>query len=368
MQIICGVGLVFSKETGVFLAAALFITYLGPWLNKSGSAEFRRFLCHTFIIQLVVVVVYLALFKILAPPMNYRYISYDFTLALILKNITYYLLSSPEVAVGLIFSCYWALHTALKLPKKSENNNTLLTFLSFLSFSLIIYFSGICLWRWPLDYYLLPAHLMCAFLIPLTVWVMLPNIKPICKPLISILLGCIALIWLIYFIYRVIVGITIFQFDAVKDNLAHSLSNPDYIGRRIVIPLTHPDNTEVGERLEYFINNLRSAGDAVNLYNFWEPPFLNRQNISRFDNSAGLPPSKDELRRVAKNPENFVIWKFGENEHAMLDIVAQVDGLSGPSTIIENKNNWQSSYLNDGDLIIAPIGVGARLKLTTCAR
>lgn len=333
VQIISGIGIVFSKETGVFLAAALCLTWSASLFNTSLSPVLNRIVLRTALIQLVIVVVYLGLFKLLSPPMSYRYVSYDVSVTLILDNITYYLRTSPELAIGLLFASYWCLTLVFPKLSRSDRSGVERLILSFLSLALFIYFSGICLWRWPLDYYLLPAHLLIALLIPLSFWVWSPAINKINKKLLRGLVAGAGVIWLIYFAYRIFFGISIFYFDAVKDDLAHFMSRISLIGKRVVLPFTHPQSAEVGERLKFFINSEHPLKNKIDLYNFWEPPFLNRQNLQRFDSSAAWVPNKDQLLDIAEKPEKFVIWSLGyKNE------------------------GWKNEYLKAGDVILVPVG------------
>jgi len=333
VQIISGIGIVFSKETGVFLAAALCLMWVSLSCSKSLNSELRRIVLRTALIQLAIVIIYVGLFKLLSPPMSYRYVSYDVSLTLILENITYYLRTSPELALGLVFASYWCLALVFPELSRSDRSGVERLMLSFLSLALFIYFFGICLWRWPLDYYLLPAHLLTAMLIPITLWAWSPVINKVNKKLLRVLVAGAGVVWLVYFAYRIFFGITIFYFDAVKDDLVHFMSSPSLIGKRVVLPFTHPQSFEVGERLKFFIDREHVLNNKIELYNFWEPPFLNRQNLHRFDNSAGMVPDKEQLDEIAKNPEKFVVWNFGYH-----------------------KEGWWSEYLKAGDVILVPVG------------
>lgn len=337
-QIISGIGIVFSKETGVFLAFALLLLCTSLFFNKSLNSSFGKVILRTALIQITIVIVYLILFRLLSPPMNYRYVSYDVSLTLIFENIVYYLRTSPELAVGLVCAGYWCLAFVFPKSYKFVNCKEDPLILPFLSFALFIYFSGICLWRWPLDYYLLPAHLLVALLIPLSLWVWAPFINKINRNILPMFVVFAGIVWVIYFVYRIFFGIAIFYFDAIKDDLAQFMSNRNLIEKRVVLPFTHPESAEVGERLEFFINAVRPLNNKIDLYNFWEPPFLNRHYLQRFDTSAGMIPNKGQLNELAKNPEKFVIWNLNN------------------INFFEKGSSWRNEYLETGDLILVPVG------------
>ena len=223
------------------------------------------------------------------------------------------------------------------------------------------------MWRWPLDYYLLPAHYMSALLVPLSLWVVFyEKGKRSYSGIKKILIGITLLIFLPYFGYRLSVGIAIFSFDALKDDLAQELAKSEYIGKRVILPLTHPNSAEVGERLEYFINKKRSTVEQVNLYNFWEPPSPAHKNLDRFNGSAGIPPSPKQLEILARNPERFIIWKFGEDKYVEIDQKSDFRDYSDlrkfkPDAVelyseVKYPTVWHFSFLRVGDLILVPSG------------
>ena len=163
-------------------------------------------------------------------------------------------------------------------------------------------------------------------------------------------------IWLVFVSFRVWIGFAIYAQDAVKDQLVQLLSASEWHSARLILPLGHPDNAEIGERLEFFINTQRPPSAEANLYNFWEIPFLNRDNLQRFAGGAGIAPGARQLIDVASRPENHVIWQFGSGANAEIEVMkrrasAQVDGIQW-----KPEDNWRANYLRTGDLILLPVG------------
>lgn len=175
IQFLLGMLIVFSKETGGYLAAASSVCILMFHWNK----PFRNNLCNPArgvvwpfaVAHVTAAILFITLFKVLSVHMTYRYVSYPITAKLVLQNTLYYMISSPELALALAFAVYWGLKTLIpKLPGAQDSLKPAENFLLvFFSLALLAYFAGIVLWRWALDYYLLPAHYMAALVLPLTI-------------------------------------------------------------------------------------------------------------------------------------------------------------------------------------------------------
>ncbi|MEJ3667467.1 hypothetical protein [Stutzerimonas stutzeri] len=351
LQFLLGVFLLFSKETGLFLAAALFATLCCATLFWPKDESFG-YLLKASLVQLLVVAMYFLLFKWLAPPMSYRYVSYTVSLELILNNAIYYFKSSPELLLGILSACYWVCRAAM--PRLPGPDGAFRIALTFLSFSLLAYVAGIIVWRWPLDYYLLPAHFIVAALLPMTGWWIGPLIfrNGMVK---KITLTAVALVWGGYFVFRLLVGGSVFVFDALKDELALYLSQPEFLHKRIVLPFDSPQSAEIGERLEFFIDAAREPADAVLIYNFWEPAFADKQNLARFSASAGVAPSQNMLTHLLGQPEyktGTSIWRLGDKEAFYF---------SGEL----NENAWSHDHLRVGDLLLVQTGSAWYSRLKT---
>lgn len=342
LQFLLGSLLLFSKETGLFLAAGLFATWCSAALFWPRD-EFRGYLLKASLVQLAVVVVYFSLFKWLAPPMSYRYVSYSVSLGLVINNAMYYFKSSPELFIGMLSACYWACGAVItRLPGP---NGAFRVALTFLSISLLAYVAGIFIWRWPLDYYLLPAHFIVAALLPMTGWWIGPFLFKSGKAKKAVI-AVLALAWGGYFIYRLVLGGSIYAFDALKDDLALYLSRPEYLQKRIVLPFDSPQSAEIGERLEFFIDAKRDPADAVSIYNFWEPIFVDKGNLDRFSTSAGISPSQRKLVSLLDEStylSETSVWRLGGKGTFYF---------SGEL----NEDTWVHDYLSVGDLIVVQTG------------
>lgn len=337
VQAILGVWLVFSKETGVYMAAALGGTWLASLLNPQWGRQVRILFRNTAVIHVGVVLVFVALFELLSSDMNYRYVSYQVTPTMVAKNVAYYVLSSPELALGLLAAVYWCVSIVWR--RLAVPSGGIHPVLVFLSISELSYFAGITLWRWPLDYYLLPAHYMAALLVPLTVWALIWPQAAAPRPAMRVASWLAVAAWCGFLGFRMFVGGAIYAQDALKDDLAAYLSSPEWFGKRMVVPFPHPDSTEVGERLEFFINRNRPEEHAVEMYNFWEPAFLNRENLERFNSGVGLAPERQQLAEAARHPERYVMWQFGTDKG---------------KGYFSKGARFNASYLQRGDLILVP--------------
>ena len=344
----------YSKETGTYLIAALGGTWIACLINPKWGLDVRALFRNVLVVNILVLITFIVLFKLLSANMSYRYVTYEITPLLLISNASYYLRTSPELGLSLFSAIYWCLRIFWKrLPGPVGSIQAIIVFVSIATLS---YFAGICLWRWPLDYYLLPAHYMGALLLPLTVWSLAT--QKVCKlVLVKLFVWILGFLWIGYFGLRIILGYAIYAQDAVKDDVANYLSQPEWFERRIVLPLSHPDNAEIGERLEFFINHARTDENPVNIFNFWETPVNARQNFERFKGSAGISPDISLLQDVARYPERFIIWQFGTSEHAYIELVKR-----HYEEKPEKEDNWfigmiwRPSYLNREDVLVVPTG------------
>jgi len=339
-QILLGIFLIFSKESGVFLVASLALAWITLSLafNFSEMKEFNNYLKGGFFAHLFVFIIFLVLYKALWNSGNdARYVSYQITLNLIVSNFIYYAKTSPELILSLVFSVYWISIAVVKRKIKNETN--LQYFCTLCSYCLCIYFCGILIWRWQLDYFLLPAHFFSSLIIVATGWLVLSKFQfQKYRVLYSILGVCLIGLWLSFFSTRIIGGFFIYQQDSLKDELAKYLTSLNWENRRFILTFNHPNSAEVGERIKYFSNLERRDMKKINLFNFWEYGDKTLENIDRFSGSVGLPPKKAQLIEVSKNRDEIVIWNFGSDEGRKLG------------------NIWTYDYLRSGDAVLIPWG------------
>ncbi|WP_028749543.1 hypothetical protein [Rhizobium mesoamericanum] len=348
-QFLIGTLIIFSKETGIFLTAAFGAVWLLTLVKKPFS-EFRYSTFWSFVPYLTSTLAFIVLFRFLSRAMDYRYVKYEVSFDLIKSNVRYYLETSPELALALVIAAlnlWWILFR----PTPEKERAAALT-KGLVSSAIFVYFAGITWWRWPLDYYLLPAHFLSAVLLGTAAAMAVRNRARI-APMFRMPLACLFIVvWLALFAYRITDGVAIYAFDSAKDKIATYLANPRFSGKRIILPLTHPNNAELGERLEFFINRSRGNIDAVDIYNFWEPPSNNLTNFARFADSAGLPPTRAQLEYAVHFRNRFVLWGFGpQGRDPYMEILNSFEEKK-PSF----DSMWRLSFLRKGDLILAPTG------------
>ena len=337
IQIFFGVCLVFSKENGVFFAISLALCWAIGSILHLWPSHIKRLFFRTALIQGAVFLIFIALFKLLMKG-DGRYVIYSIDWSFIQANLTYYLTSSPELLLGLVCALYW-FASLIYAPWRISRPNQF-AFMVFLSIALWVFFSGMILWRWPLDYYLLPAQWIAAILLPLTIWVWFGNKKSFSAWKMKAGGIIFIAIWLLFLGMRIVSGFFIYQQDALKDQLASTLSLPDWGSQRFVLTFDHPNSAEIGERIKFFSNRLRKPDEILNLYNFWEANPKRVLEFDRFKDSVGLPPSREQLVMAAQATNAPLIWKYG-------------DGLNQWA-----RSMWTGGNLQSGDIILFPYGEG----------
>jgi hypothetical protein len=195
------------------------------------------------------------------------------------------------------------------------------------------------LWRWPLDYYLLPAHWIASILLPVSVWFWLSKSYGIwityLKKFILILL---LVSWVVFITMRGVSGFLIFQQDALKDDLVATLVEQEWNNKRFILPFNHPNSAEVGERIKWFANRKNISTGELNLFNFWELDSEKIKNIDRFKDSVGLAPERGQLLLASQTDNPYLIWRFGKSF------------FNGKPTI------WGMDNLRPNDIILFPYG------------
>jgi hypothetical protein len=140
-----------------------------------------------------------------------------------------------------------------------------------------------------------------------------------------------------------IVGILIYQQDALKDDLAKVLAEPRWHQQHIILPFDNPNSAEIGVRINYFTNQLTENNSPLTMYYFWEPNEKSLFNITRFDNSFGIAPNRTQLVEIANHSHRdagaIPIWKF------------TTKASQDPSL------PWEYDYLKPGDYLLLPFGV-----------
>jgi len=306
-------------------------------LRATENSDLNQQLRYSFVIQFLIIASFFILFKSLWRESDEgRYLSYSITGDLVANNFIYYVKSSPELLIAIVFSLYKWITFAIRGDHADKTENNLLVLL--ICTCTLIYFLGILIWRWPLDYFILPAHFFSAIVIPVLGNEFYKAIKSNVRKGVLIFFGIFIISGLIILVgIRLPVGFLIYQQDELKDQLALRLSESRWVDKKFILPFNHPNSAEIGERIKYFSNLKRSDEQKLTLFNFWEHDKAVIRDISRFDTSVGVPPVRGQLEEVAAG-NNFVIWKYG------------VGDKNWP------KSMWSYDELNEGDLLLIPYG------------
>jgi hypothetical protein len=310
--------------------------------NKLVDVQSKKLFLHCLLVQVTIVIIFYASYHLLwQEPDTGRYLNYKITPELFKANFIFYLKSSPEAIAGLLISALLFIRYALNFQTRVVTRPDQILLL--IASCLVVYFLGILIWRWPLDYFLMPVHFFSAILIAVIFnrifCAAQVNKKRVQK------VGM--LIFLMLFIYfsgqRIINGILIYQQDALKDDLAKVLAEPRWHHQHIILPFDHPNSAEIGFRLNYFTNQLTDNHSSIQLYYFWEPNRKSLSNIARFENSVGIAPKRTQLIEVAihsnQDQRAIPIWKFS------------TENSQDPSL------PWEYDYLKPGDYLLLPFGM-----------
>jgi hypothetical protein len=119
MQFLLGVSLVFSKETGIYLAFSILITWFVLVLNNQVEARSKTLFLYSLLLQITIVILFYILYYLLwQEPDTGRYLKYEITPDLIKANFIYYVRSSPEAIAGLLISGLLFVRYALNYQKR----------------------------------------------------------------------------------------------------------------------------------------------------------------------------------------------------------------------------------------------------------
>ena len=343
IQVLFGVVMIFSKETAVFYGASVFLFGILLYFIRF-EKRIVGLLLLTGLIQLAIFIIYVIAFKLLSYDMSYRYVSYALTGKLVLANIKYYITSSPEIIIALVIAVK-NLVELVRSRNKFEINTIFVT--SLLGLLLVVYFSGICLWRWPLDYYLLPAHFLSSIIIGIFAVKCFKNTN-------LVLRFCVLISFAIFVSFRIINGWAIYSQDALKDELSIRLANKVYDKASVIVDMYHPDGAEFGERIEFFTNVVNNG--SIILYNFLDPIGHIRENVNRFQNSAGIAPTPEQLKALRLDTKNYVKWRFGDDINPASKDSSHLYNFDSDALLWISGMHWMPQFVKKGDILIAPFG------------
>lgn len=338
-QIIFGIFLVFSKETGIFIFFSFVLTLIACLLSSQVNLNLKKVVLISVIIQGIIVIAFYVLYKSLWNPDNDgRYLNYTVTPELVHANFMYYLKSSPEAMLGIICALYvfYDFFKNRKITSFTQTKGVIF----FTSSALVVYFSGILIWRWPLDYFLLPVHFFSAVLIPLVLFHPITIFFKKNRKLTYIFLILIFLLFGKYIGERIINGFLIYQQDELKDDLVSLLAEPKWLNKRFVLVFNHPNSAEIGERIKFFSDRVRPVETPINLFNFWEVDDQVITSLNRFEGAVGNSPKYSQLydaqQSYMQNKGTVIIWKLGKG--------------ANPDPSLP----WGYSTLRSGDVLIVP--------------
>jgi hypothetical protein len=329
-QFVLAIGVISTKETGVFLLPVAAVMVAVLWLQTPRSSGRVTQTIILFAAYLTAFILFRLLFRLLMDPreMNYRYTTYEITLPLIINNLAFYLSQMPEVVFACILFMIWGIQQLIRGRIRYWVWQDIV--LVGLGSAGCTYFGGMLLWRWPLVYFLYPATIFLSMTTAvLTHRLMSPDIYRRVRLLYKV---CIAFVLLVaagfYIEKRFYDGFAIYAQDQAKDVLVAALLPEINDETRLVMAFTDPNAFELGERLEFFLN--RTRPEAVKMFNLFEGPWIDRGNLNRYEASFAAVPDRQSLYASSQKPAP-VAWKF--------------DGCT-----------WSYSELTVGDWFVVPVG------------
>lgn len=332
----------FSKETGLFLLPVAIVMAILWRLRRPRSAALPPTLIF-LAAQLLTFLLFRGLFQWLAVSneISYRYTTYAITPTLVFENLRFYLYFLPETVLAVALMGGWLVFQLSSGQFRRWEWPEMILAAAGLAGS--AYFAGLLLWRWPGSYFMYPATI---FLAISTAGLAFRYVQAETWPRSSRWRAGLILLLAVATIAgnlprRLYEGRAIYAQDQAKDLLAVQINQIASPQTRLITAFVHPASTEVGERLEFFINRLRPDQELI-LFNMIEGPWVNRADLNRYQDSVAVPPSPEQLNQALSWPDAYIGWAY--------------ETPVGPLAQTENKTNWYFSPLQLGDWVIVPVG------------
>ena len=344
--------LVFSKETGSFLAVAAFLVLCATLLRFPRDTRMVRESLAYFAATLSVLVLFVVLnnalvqgdAKILREQNGGlgRYITYQISSRLVAANLMGYLGQMREVILAILLFAVWVVWTVLRRRKSTWDSQQILLFLTGASGS--IYLGGMLLWRFTLLYYMLPVVFFFAMASMAVVFRQKHTLRG--------WLFFLALLFLarVHLDQRIRTGWAILAQDRAKDLIVQAIRKHASDRTRVAVGMFDVRSAEIGRSLQAYLGREglhmaegppSEAGTRV--YSLIEGPWVNFSDTHRYDGSEAEPPTTEEMDQARALSSPYVLWQY-----APLPEIGRV---------------WWMNPLSPGDLLALPVGTPDNLSI-----
>jgi hypothetical protein len=337
--------LIFSKETGAFLAG---VAVLGFLAIRAGQPRDHRLLREAGLFLAAVftaLVLFFALDYLLAWGHGRelreqngglgRYLNYSLTWKIAADNAREYLTRMPETFAALAVFLVWSLAGLRTVWSRNWETRHIFLFLTGSGGGL--YLAGMLLWRFRLIYYLLPAVVLLSIAASAAAFSgrrKLPGVA-----VAGVLIALAASQGPI----RARTGWAVLALDRAKDQMLQIVEAELPSHARVAIAMFDVRSAEIGRSIEMYLSADHIAtqkGDfepaQARVYNFIEGPWVNRADAHRYDGSEAEPPTPGEIDAARQIDSTFLLWQY--------------------SPMPRLQRVWWMDSMKPGDLIVMPVG------------
>ncbi len=345
--------LIFSKETGAFLPAAVLVGCAAAALVQprdsrllKESAVYAAAACAALVLFVVLGRVLLeGDAKVLREQSGGlgRYLTYQISWDLIRDNFYGYLRKMPEMLFAVPIVALGMLWAFLRGRNRTWQAPQIVLFVTGAAGA--IYLAGMLLWRFTLLYYMLPAVVFLAMASMALVF-QKGHVRRGAILLLLMLVAASA-----QFADRWRTAWTVLAQDRAKDLILDALAEQAPLHHKAAVAMFDVRSAEIGRSLQVYLG-LRHIPVAegppglpgFRVYNLIEGPWVNLHDAHRYDGSEAEPPTSQEIDQAAALRTPFVLWQYSPRR--------QIHRV------------WWMSPLESGDLLILPAGSPANLGVS----
>ena len=343
--------LMFSKETGAFLAVAAFLVLCVTMLRSPRDSRMAResaaYFAATFSVLVLFLVLNYALVqgdaKVLRDQNGGlgRYLTYQISSRLVFANLMGYLGQMREVALGILLFGAGVLWTLVQ-RKRSWDAAQILLFLTGASGA--IYLAGMLLWRFTLLYYMLPVVVFFAMASMAVVFRRKHTLRGWLFFLTLLFFGRV------HFDQRLRTGFAVLAQDRAKDLIVQAIKKRASDRTRVAVGMFDVRSAEIGRSLEMYLarEGVHVAEGppsemGTRVYNLIEGPWVNFSDTERYEGSEAEPPTTQEMEQARALASPYVLWQYSPRR--------------------EMQRVWWMNALSPGDLLALPVGTPGNISI-----